>query len=95
MMIDTCWKGPMRLPLIATALLATTVAALAGPDSAKTMSKKGLPPKVYTSMPAPGTLPRFTVFLVDDGSCPSGQIKKVTGGWKAQHIPRTAECIAR
>jgi hypothetical protein len=85
----------MRLLLAATALFIAPIAAMAGPDSAKTISKRGLPPRVYTSMPPPGSLPRFTVFLVDDGSCPSGQIKKVTGGWKAQHIPRTAECIAR
>jgi hypothetical protein len=38
--------------------------------------------------------------LVDDGSCPAGQIKEVTGGdhvkvGGTQHIVRTYKCIPR
>jgi hypothetical protein len=33
--------------------------------------------------------------LVDDGTCPAGQIKEVVGGSRAAHIARTTRCIPR
>lgn len=32
---------------------------------------------------------------VDDGSCPPGQIREITGGSKDKSIPRTTRCVAR
>lgn len=45
-----------------------------------------------TTEPASGTLPFGQKVLVDDGSCPSGQIKQVTGG-NGSNIPRARKCI--
>lgn len=45
--------------------------------------------------PGPGQLGSGVKVLVDDGSCPAGQIKQVTGGNNSANIPRTRECIAR
>lgn len=42
--------------------------------------------------PGSGTLPFGKKVLVDDGSCPQGQIKQITGGNGAK-IPRVRECI--
>jgi hypothetical protein len=53
---------------------------------------------VLKQEPAMGKLSLGQKVLVDDGSCPAGQIKEVTGGdhVKAggkQHIVRTYKCI--
>ncbi|MCR6498514.1 hypothetical protein MUO32_05665 [Shinella sp. CPCC 101442] len=48
---------------------------------------------VLKSEPGKGQLPFGKQVLVDDGSCPSGQIKQITGGNGAD-IPRKRECIA-
>lgn len=40
--------------------------------------------------PAPGALASGTVVYVDDGTCPSGQIKEVTGG---SNISRSGQAI--
>lgn len=47
--------------------------------------------------PPPGALKRGTVILVDDGSCPAGQIKEVTAGagQGAGSTPRTRRCVKR
>jgi len=47
-----------------------------------------------TAEPPAGSLPFGQTVLVDDGSCPEGQIKQVTGG-NGSTIPRKRECIAR
>lgn len=47
---------------------------------------------VLKSEPGKGRLPYGAKVLVDDGTCPEGQIKQVTGG-NGQGIPRTRECI--
>ena len=46
-----------------------------------------------TSEPAPGTLKTGVKVLVDDGSCPSGQVKQVTGSVPGK--PRDKMCVAR
>ena len=33
--------------------------------------------------------------LVNDGSCPAGQVKQVTGGNKNKGVPRSHQCVAR
>jgi CubicO group peptidase (beta-lactamase class C family) len=45
--------------------------------------------------PPPGSLRTGETALVDDGSCPEGQIKEVTGGDVAKGIGRTTRCISR
>ncbi|MGE0652286.1 MAG: DUF6719 family protein [Alphaproteobacteria bacterium] len=43
--------------------------------------------------PLPGELRPGEVVYVDDGYCPEGQVKKVTGGNFAQNIPVMRECV--
>ena len=52
---------------------------------------------VMKSEPPGGALKRGTTILVDDGSCPAGQIKEVTAG-RGQgqgSTPRTRRCVAK
>lgn len=44
--------------------------------------------------PPSGKLSFGSKVLVDDGSCPAGQIKQVTGG-NGDGIPRKRECIVK
>ena len=55
---------------------------------------------IVKSEPPMGALKEGQIVLVDDGSCPTGQIKKVVGGnhtkaggWK--NIERQRSCISR
>ena len=50
---------------------------------------------VLKQEPPGGTLPHNTTALVDDGTCPSDQIKKITGGNNDLGVPRKSQCIAR
>jgi uncharacterized caspase-like protein len=45
--------------------------------------------------PAIGQLPTGASVLVDDGTCPAGQIKQVVGGNVATGQPRLRSCVAR
>jgi hypothetical protein len=45
--------------------------------------------------PSPGYLRHEQVVFVDDGTCPAGEIKKVTGGNMQRSIPRQVQCIKR
>lgn len=67
----------MKIRLLTIAI----VAALAGCQS------------TLKSEPGPGKLAYGSKVLVDDGTCPAGQIKQVTGGNNAMKIPRKKECI--
>lgn len=70
--------------------LATTLAiALSLPchSRAKVEYLKEEPPK--------GTLPYRKVVYVDDGTCPKGEVKEITGGSQEKSIPRTVRCIKR
>ncbi len=53
----------------------------------------GLPgcQSILKSEPAKGTLPQGHKVLVDDGTCPAGQVKQVTGATPG--TPRVKECI--
>jgi hypothetical protein len=56
--------------------------------------------EVLKREPPMGQLQEGQVVLVDDGSCPAGQIKQVTGGNHVKaggfkHIERTRNCIPR
>ena len=48
---------------------------------------------VLKTEPGKGQLPFGKKVLVDDGSCPAGQIKQITGG-NGSDVPRQRECIA-
>ena len=45
--------------------------------------------------PPPGHLRHEQVVFVDDGICPAGEIKKVTGGNMQRSINRQVQCIKR
>ena len=55
----------------------------------------GSPRDYLKSEPATGTLPAGRVVYVDDGACPAGQVKKVTGGSREQGNQRQRECVPR
>ncbi len=45
--------------------------------------------------PPAGSVPMGTTVLIDDGSCPRGSIKEITGGNLDRNVPRTRRCVAR
>jgi hypothetical protein len=45
--------------------------------------------------PKDGAVPRGKVVSVDDGECPPGEIKEVTGGSLDRSIPRRTRCVKR
>jgi hypothetical protein len=51
--------------------------------------------QVLKNEPTMGNFPTGKRVLVDDGTCPAGQIKEVTGGSKTQNIARSTRCIPR
>jgi hypothetical protein len=66
------------------------VAALSNVATAELLKKE----------PPMGQLREGQVVLVDDGSCPAGQIKEVTGGnhvkvGGTKHIERTYRCVPK
>ena len=46
-------------------------------------------------MPKPGEIPYGKVVYVDDGECPKGEVKEVTGGSSVKEIPRKVRCVKR
>ncbi|WP_342453386.1 DUF6719 family protein [Tianweitania sediminis] len=57
------------------------------------ISLAGCNSTMMTKEPAAGTLATGVKVLVDDGSCPQGQVKQVTGSTPG--VPRKKECVAR
>ena len=51
--------------------------------------------QVLKNEPTMGNFPTGKRVLVDDGTCPAGQIKEVTGGSKTERIARSTRCIPR
>lgn len=45
--------------------------------------------------PGKGELAHGKVVYVDDGSCPKGEIKMVTGGSQNKSVPRSVRCVPR
>jgi hypothetical protein len=45
--------------------------------------------------PPSGALPRGKVVYVDDGACPKGEVKEITGGSESKSIPRAVRCVKR
>lgn len=81
---------PGRKALLVYAVIVGILSANAGPALAKILKQE----------PPMGQLREGQVVLVDDGTCPTGQIKQVTGGnhvkvGGSKHIERTHRCISR
>ena len=55
------------------------------------------PGQVLHEVPAPGTLdvPTGTAVLIDDRTCPAGQIKQMIAGRMNPPIPRSFSCVPR
>jgi hypothetical protein len=47
------------------------------------------------SVPKDGEIPYGKVVYVDDGKCPKGEIKEITGGSQEKSIPRKTRCVKR
>jgi len=45
--------------------------------------------------PPKETLRQGDVVYVDDGTCPAGEVKEVTGGNSRKSIPRKVRCVKR
>ena len=44
-------------------------------------------------MPKDGDIPFGKVVYVDDGACPKGQVKEVTGGSRVNGVLRKVRCV--
>jgi hypothetical protein len=77
------------MKILALVLAATLAFAVSLPcqSQAKVEYLKEEPPK--------GTLPYRKVVYVDDGTCPRGEVKEVTGGSQEKSVPRTVRCVKR
>ena len=78
------------IPAVSTActtrlILAFGAAALTACGSIEVLSEE--PPNI--------TLAHGKVVYVDDGSCPVGEVKQITGGNQQMNIPRTRACVKR
>ena len=51
--------------------------------------------EVLKEEPPKSALRRGEVVYVDDGTCPVGEIKEITGGNEARGIPRKVRCVKR
>ncbi len=47
------------------------------------------------AMPPKGSVRQGEVVYVDDGSCPAGEVKKITGGNQMTGVPRQVECVKK
>ena len=79
-------EGAVRL--LGAVLAAAIMAGATGTAAAQ---------RVVKSEPPSGSLKRGSVILVDDGSCPPGQIKEVRAGQGqgSGSAPRQRRCVAR
>lgn len=71
----------------AAALLLLFAAGAAGAASA--------PIEVLKEMPQSGSVRQGDVVYVDDGRCPAGEIKKITGGNQKTGVSRQVVCVKR
>jgi hypothetical protein len=81
---------PERSSLLIALVCAVALCAVGSPGLAEVLKRE----------PPMGQLREGQTVLVDDGSCPAGQIKEVIGGnhvkvGGSKHIVRTRKCIAR
>lgn len=71
------------------AVLATVITAGCGIASAQGAIE------ILKEEPANLALRKGQVVYVDDGKCPAGEIKKLTGGNQAAGVKRQVECVKR
>ena len=50
---------------------------------------------ILKEMPSDRALRQGKTVYVDDGTCPAGEIKEVTGGNREKSIPRRVQCVKR
>ena len=67
-------------------LLSTALCLLVSPVAAE---------RILKAEPAIGAVKEGARVLVDDGTCPKGQIKEIIGGNIQRHIARQSRCIPR
>ena len=77
----------MKLHIFSAATLVAVICLLPTVCRAGVEYLKEEPPK--------GTIPFGKVVYVDDGTCPSGQVKEITGGDQRKSIPRKVRCVKR
>ena len=58
-------------------------------------SQAAMAQTILKAEPAPGALRHGHVVLVDDGSCPAGQIKLVSAGKDDAGVKRTRRCVPK
>lgn len=63
--------------------------------AAETGTAPGAAVEILKEAPAKGSVRRGEVVYVDDGSCPAGQVKKITGGNQMTGMSRQVECVKR
>lgn len=51
--------------------------------------------EILKEEPAKNALPRGKIVYVDDGTCPPGEIKEITGGNQDKGLPRQVRCVKR
>ena len=45
--------------------------------------------------PPAGSVAYRKIVYVDDGTCPKGEVKEITGGSQTKSIPRKVRCVKR
>ena len=81
---------PIRKPLVGALAFTAALSAIISPALSEVLKRE----------PPMGQLREGQIVLVDDGSCPPGQIKQVIGGnhvsvGGTKHILRTHKCIPK
>lgn len=51
--------------------------------------------EILKEEPPKGTIRNGKIVYVDDGTCPPGEVKKITGGDQRKTIPRQTRCVKR
>lgn len=51
--------------------------------------------EILKQEPAAGQLRRGQIVYVDDGKCPRGEVKEITGGSREKSVPRKVRCVKR
>lgn len=85
------WSIARRSTAVAAAFSAAVLFLLCA-NAAATAST---PIQMLKEMPVKGTLRQGDVVYVDNGRCPPGEVKKITGGNQSSGVPRHVECVKR
>ncbi len=95
-------KERVAVPVVAPAIAPAPPAPSALPASPTVPSAPTPKPfvpafttQILKTEPAIGQLPPDATVLIDDGTCPTGQIKKIVGGNVTTGQPRVRSCVPR